>query len=100
VNPDCAALDQCLAYVYMDNGHVAHKDSVKSEDPTMVKDNHGDRVIADALGNWAMMQMAPMTDVPETEPDYGPNNPHPWSVVARVKAQREKARETQMAGVY
>jgi len=101
INPDEEALRQCLKYVYMQNCHVAHEDSISAEDPTRVKGNHGDQVIADALANWAIMQARPMRDAPEdVEPDYGPNNPHPYSIVARMKRMQEQRAQEKMRCRY
>jgi len=44
------ALDECLEYVYNSLGGVEHsREGSKNKDPTGARDNHGDRVIADAL---------------------------------------------------
>lgn len=49
INHSKESLDQCDFYVYM-NGTVTHSQSEGNNDPTKNKFNHGDDVIADALG--------------------------------------------------
>jgi hypothetical protein len=39
--------------VYLPTGEIAHARSQSKEDPSGAKQNHGDRVIADALANRA-----------------------------------------------
>lgn len=48
-NHHAAALEECKHYVYDQRGSVIHDRSQVSEDPTAAGENHGDRVIADAL---------------------------------------------------
>lgn len=43
------ALDECLEYIYNKQGGVSHSKEDNKDDPTGAKDNHGDRVVADAL---------------------------------------------------
>jgi len=49
INRSRFALDECREYVYMANGSVAHSKSENKVDPSSARENHGDRVIADAL---------------------------------------------------
>ena len=49
VNRSLAALDECLEYQYTPDGGVNHVKELDSTDPSGARDNHGDRVIADAL---------------------------------------------------
>lgn len=53
-NPSQSAMDECDYYVEMGNGSLEHSKSQQTEDPTGAKDNHGDRVIADALCSMLM----------------------------------------------
>lgn len=43
------AVDECRFYIYTKHGTVAHAKSIDGIDPSQTKQNHGDRVIADAL---------------------------------------------------
>lgn len=47
-------LDECRYYVYMANGTIGHSGSARKDDPSGARANHGDRVRAGALCNWAM----------------------------------------------
>jgi len=49
-NRDEAALRECLQYVYTPANTVEHQKTVDCEDPSGARKQHGDRVIADALG--------------------------------------------------
>lgn len=48
------ALEECLSYIYGPDGCPIHSKSQNKDDPSGAKDNHGDRVIADALA-WKLM---------------------------------------------
>lgn len=43
------ALEECLEYIFNQQGGVSHSKEDNKDDPTGARDNHGDRVIADAL---------------------------------------------------
>jgi hypothetical protein len=49
LNPSTEAVEECYQYQQLENGSVVHASSANSEDPTGANENHGDRVIADAL---------------------------------------------------
>lgn len=49
INPSIPALNECLDYVYAPNGAIVHGGSAKTDDYSDSGENHGDRVIADAL---------------------------------------------------
>lgn len=49
INHDAEALNECREYVFFPDGSVDHARSRNVIDPSGAKDNHGDRVIADAL---------------------------------------------------
>lgn len=54
VNPSRIALQECKDYMILPGGRVEHQAGVASEDPSGAGENHGDRVIADALTNWVL----------------------------------------------
>lgn len=54
INRSKRALAECLEYVFLPNGSVAHSASTRDEDPSGARESHGDRVIADALAYKAM----------------------------------------------
>lgn len=58
INRSKWAIDECRSYVYMPNGIVAHSASSGTDDPSGAADNHGDRVIADALCFRAMKEVS------------------------------------------
>jgi len=49
INRSREALNECSQYVFMANGTVAHSRSANTIDPSGARENHGDRVTADAL---------------------------------------------------
>lgn len=49
INRSKEALEECLEYIFDKTGGVSHSKEDNKEDPTGARDNHGDRVIADAL---------------------------------------------------
>ncbi len=48
-NPSKESYDEARQYVFMTGGKVAHSRSANKMDPSSANENHGDRVIADAL---------------------------------------------------
>ena len=49
LNRSQEALDECEYYIEMKGGALEHSQSQHGDDPTGAGENHGDRVIADAL---------------------------------------------------
>lgn len=58
INPSDAAVEELTEYVYHTNGQLAHARAIAKEDPSGARDNHGDRVIADALA-WRAARRRP-----------------------------------------
>ena len=54
INRSNKALDECKEYLVDSSGSIDHMPSKYTEDPTKARDNHGDRVIADACCWWVM----------------------------------------------
>lgn len=49
INRSAWALEECKQFVYTHTGKIVHSDTQDDQDPTGAQQNHGDRVIADAL---------------------------------------------------
>lgn len=49
INRSREAMEETLEYMYMPDGSVEHSRAANKSDPSGARDNHGDRVIADAL---------------------------------------------------
>jgi len=90
INRSYYATEEMRAYVYRPGGVVAHSSSFAKSDPTGARDNHGDRVIADALC-WHGMRS---TDVVEKEPE---REIDPTSFMAR---RLEREREQKAVSSY
>lgn len=69
-NPSREALRECEYYVYTGDGGVIHSLGDASQDPSGAKDNHGDKVIADALAS-KMTVVNPQEDRVEAEVNPG-----------------------------
>jgi hypothetical protein len=67
-NPSRMAVRELRSYVYRDNGSIVHAGSINSNDPTAARDNHGDRVIADALACKMMVQRPAKMEVEKLVP--------------------------------
>jgi len=70
-NHSYEAIDECRAYVFTQNGSVMHSRAAHSDDPTGSKENHGDRVIADALCWRAMKEVGVSVKKPEQKVEPG-----------------------------
>lgn len=72
VNHSLPALEEARHYIYLATGSIEHDSSTSSMDPSVAKDNHGDRVIADALA-WRAIGDAPAKSVErkKLDPPYG-----------------------------
>ena len=87
INRSSESLRECLEYVFLPNGSVQHSRSTNSVDPSGAKDNHGDRVIADALA-WKGVKDRPQPKKSESnEPPYGS---FAWRRKQWEKQQRER----------
>src|SRR5262249_42758689 len=53
LNRSEASLDECLEFEYTKTGTIEHGRILLDNDPTGTRENHGDRVVADAL-SWMM----------------------------------------------
>lgn len=85
INRSQLAIEECQDYIYLPNGGVGHRGAEESDEATQATANHGDRVIADALG-WKMTR--------EFSPDPGTGEPQilPGSLAwRRMERQRELA---------
>jgi len=52
INRSLIAMEECLHYIHTPDGAVEHDRAKSTIDPTAAGENHGDRVIADALAWW------------------------------------------------
>lgn len=77
VNPSEEALAECKQFQIGSNGKISHIAAESATDPTGAGENHGDRVIADALGHWARQQSGEVTNaaaVAKATPREAPPN--------------------------
>lgn len=70
VNRDALALNECLEYVHSGDT-VVHSRALSNIDPTGARENHGDRVIADALCFRALREFQKSDDKKEAEVPVG-----------------------------
>ena len=80
-------LKECASYVYMLDGTIVHAASVDGlSDPSGARENHGDRVVASALGLKAMREIT--VDRKQDPPVYLPNTlgARRQAVIAEEKA--------------
>ena len=72
INHSRPALEEALHYIYLPSGAIEHDRAQATLDPTAAGENHGDRVIADAVA-WRAARDAPSTAEPtgRRTPPYG-----------------------------
>lgn len=87
VNRSREALQECLEYIFDPLGGVSHSREANREDPTGARDNHGDRVIADALAWKGLKSKRARPDRPKQEIPIGSLA---WRNEQRAKMKREK----------
>jgi hypothetical protein len=85
INYSRPAIKECLDYMHVGDGKVEHAPSKDVDDPTLSGENHGDRVIADAVAWKAMKDVSPLEEESD-EDDYPPNC---------LKARMEEAKRKQ-----
>lgn len=90
VNRSVEAVSECRQYVYLSNGSIAHARAANTVDPSGAADNHGDRVIADALCWMGVKEMA----LPASEELEIPQGSFAWR---RNKAQERHALQVSAA---
>jgi hypothetical protein len=89
INRSYAAIDEARMYVFTSSGAVAHARSETTIDPSGARENHGDRVVADALCWLGLREYA-------TEKTADQIEILPGSLAAR----RQKAEALQLAASY
>ena len=70
INRSHQAVKECAQYVYSPGGGVAHSRSMTTVDPSGARENHADRVIADALA-WKAVKATPKVQGDEPEVPVG-----------------------------
>lgn len=90
MNPDKDSLRECQEYYYQPSGAIEHSSESGATDPSGAKDQHGDRVIADALCWLAMKSEKPREVQLTLTPPVGS---FAWRRKIRTK-QEERSRET------
>lgn len=83
-NLSVRALTECRQYVYAPSGGIVHMASLRSEDPSGARANHGDIVIADALCWKQMVAWGPKAE--DIQAPIIPEN----SVMGRYLAQQRE----------
>ena len=95
INRSRDAIRECREYIYLSDGRIVHSRSLATLDPSGAKDNHGDRVIADALA-WLGYRDRPGPKAGQaestTEGTY-PVNSFGW----RQEQERQEARASKTA---
>lgn len=84
------ALEECKEYIYGDDRSVCHAKSNNRTDPTGAKDNHGDRVIADALA-WHMV--SEKKSIPTLKKQDTPYGSLAWRRKQRADEKKKLGRE-------
>ena len=85
INHDMDAVDECHEYIYDSAQGVRHSKSKKKDDPSGAEKNHGDRVMADALGWKLVLEQHRIPQQEEPEAAYG-------SLAWRMKMKEEEDR--------
>ena len=71
INRSADALNECLEYIFAQNGGVIHSQEETAEDPSGARANHGDRVIADALAWFLASDVQFKKEVAKRDPPAG-----------------------------
>jgi len=90
INRSKLALEETLEYIFDNVGGVAHSRESNKVDPTGARDNHGDRVIADAL---AWRGINERKHVPEPKKCEPPVGCLAWRMKQREKEKPKPGRE-------
>lgn len=88
VNHSKPALEEALHYIFLPNGAIEHDRAQSTLDPTASGENHGDRVIADAVA-WRLIRDAPAhaQSQEKRRPPYGSMA---WRAEQAQQAERRK----------
>jgi hypothetical protein len=88
INHSRPALEEALHYIFLPNGAIEHDRAQATLDPTAAGENHGDRVIADAVA-WRAVRDAPATQS-ETKERRAPYGSMAWREQQRQQAERNQ----------
>lgn len=91
INPSQDALHECLQYVFTKSGGIEHGSAINAADPSGARQNHGDRVIADALA-WRGCNERPVREAEPvaTEMPFGSFG---WRQQQREKERRRAGKQ-------
>ena len=90
INRSKEALTECLYYI-QGTADIYHSASRNDIDPTGARDNHGDRVIADAVACWQISRTIGREALPEPGKEREiPYGSYAWRRERAEKAKREK----------
>lgn len=90
VNRSKESLEECLEYIFSPDGSISHSRSLNKTDPSGASANHGDRVIADALAQYAITENRVR---PKEGTKKVPIGCLAWRRQQREKDEREKKRD-------
>ena len=88
INHSAVALEEMLHYVYLPTGAIEHDKQSATLDPTAAGENHGDRVIADALC-WRGIQTSPVRSDVEESVETSPYGSMAWRFAQAKKESRD-----------
>ena len=94
-NPSKAALEETLSYMVLPGDKLEHVGAVGADDPAGAGANHGDRVIADALCQWARREQGGMAKEERKAREEVRRDKLGNTFAARQKAARKKQRGSQ-----
>lgn len=97
INHSLESLRECFDFIYDNARNVVHVSSLNDMDPSGAGDNHGDRVMADALANMLLEARAP--NAPEKDDGERHEGPPPPGSVAYLEKmyKEQERRESQEA---
>lgn len=91
IEHSAAGLRECYNFKYFESGRVDHYQAIASQDPSGARDNHGDRVRANALalkGGAGILEPVPDIEGGALEPKY----PCFYNEMQEVRRQRRENR--------
>ena len=91
INRSIVALEEMLHYIYDPSGSIDHDRSKVTTDPTSAGDNHGDRVIADALAAHMVKHRTAVLQQEQKRVD--PMKPPSGSMAYRFKMVEDAAKK-------
>lgn len=100
INHSEQALEEMYHYIHLPTGAIEHDRSQVALDPSAAGENHGDRVIADALANWVLNKTGTLERSQDSRQTTNRSGEPPYGTAAHRAWLAEQDRQKELQGSW